>query len=394
MSQRLTRRHFTRLLMGGSWAACQAAAACRVANSTVDSLRAAVAFLEAGQSEDGAWRSAHRGVFREGDALTPLVLWALEKLPSSLQPDKAIGRARRWLLQLSDDLSRSEASVFSLSYPLFTASYAARLYAVSGDKKRGEFWTNRMAELQLTEARGWAKSDPRFGGWSDASQPPRRHPDEEVPDMWNPNLSATTCALMGLQAAGRAEEAGSALPFVMRCQNYSGSLEAQTEWDDGGFFFALEDPIRNKAGEAGVDAQGVKRFRSYGATTCDGILSLLAGGLPVGHARVIAALRWLKRHAEEWPHPGNWPESRADSARALAFYYAHIFAEVLSRVSDSLPEYGSWSHSQMRAVSQHLSEQQKSDGSWANEEPESFEDDPVLATALAVLTLTRTLNPG
>ncbi len=388
MSHHLTRRQFIRLQLGGWWAAGQAVG-CRVTCSTLDSLLAAVAFLEAGQSDDGAWRSSHRGVFREGDALTPVVLWALERLPPTLQPSGAIRRARQWLFRLSDGLSEGSPSDINLSYPLFTASYAARICDVSGDEKRGDFWANRIGELQLSEARGWAASDPRCGGWSDAGTPPQRFPNQVIPDMWNPNLSATAIALMGLKAAGRTETAESALPFIMHCQNYSERPEERSEWDDGGFFFAWDDGIRNKAGESGADAQGVKRFHSYGAATCDGLLSLLAAGLPAEHERVIAALHWLKRHAEEWPHPGNWPEKRRDSARALAFYFAQMYTEVLACVSDVLTAHRPWCQSQMRSLTQRMCGQQKSDGSWANDEPESFEDDPVLATAMSVLTLAR-----
>ena len=75
-----TRGEFLRcvaLLAGG------AALGCGKPERVGPARRAAAGFLAARQSRDGAWRSAQSGAFRDGDALTPLVLRALIALPDA-----------------------------------------------------------------------------------------------------------------------------------------------------------------------------------------------------------------------------------------------------------------------------------------------------------------------
>jgi hypothetical protein len=338
--------------------------------SALESLRAAAEFLIGAQKTDGTWRSSKHGFFREGDALTPVVLGALAGLPEEVQPREAIQRGRRWIAELTDDLRARREPWTALRYPLFTASYAARLCVMSSDQERAAFWTDMIEGFQVRDARG---------GWSDASVPPQPLAAPDMPDMWSPNLSATTCALEGLRAADRHEACKRALPFVASCQNFSG---------DGGFFFMPNDPIRNKAGASGVDHQGRRTFRSYGSATCDGVLSLLDCGVPVDAARVVAGIEWLRRHAgkDGQDHPGEWPPDRRDSGRALSFYYAHGFAEMLRRVATLSPGHQAWCRDMTNGLAQSLLKRQQADGSWVNDEPESFEDDPLLATALAMRT--------
>ena len=73
--------------------------------------------------------------------------------------------------------------------------------------------------------------------------------------MTESNLSATTFALNALKAAGVPADDpafAKALTFVKRCQNWPEKEEERDpKFDDGGFFFIYDDPIRNKAGVAG-----------------------------------------------------------------------------------------------------------------------------------------------
>src|SRR6185369_10997432 len=59
--------------------------------------RRGAGFLAAAQGADGAWRSAHYGVFREGDVLTPLVLVAMQSGPVVAREEQAVVRGARWL---------------------------------------------------------------------------------------------------------------------------------------------------------------------------------------------------------------------------------------------------------------------------------------------------------
>lgn len=281
-------------------------------------------FLRTRQSNDGAWRSAIHGSLRDGSALTPLVLNAL--------PNE---KGLRWLRTLTDRVSQSAEPWTLLVYPLFTASLSAQVFAKAHDPARARFWASLIQRLQLSPKLGWPENDPRCHGWGDSPCPPRFDPSmSALADMQNPNLSATAYALAGLAAAGMPARAD----FVLRCQNA-----------DGGFFFALNDPIRNKAGD----------HQSYSTATCDGILSLRHAGVPSDDPRIHAALNWLRQNASP-PPP------------SLFFYHAHARARCLPSP----------------AVRESLLTRQNADGPWQGSDPAALEDDPLIATTFAVLALT------
>ena len=362
----MQRREFLRCALGVSalaWAGALGRAAIRVG----DARRAGGRFLASRQAPDGAWRSAHYGAFRDGDALTPVVLWALAGADS---PARARGLG--WLRRLTAVQAARAEPWTGLAYPLFTASYSAQVFAAGGDWDRAAFWAEVASALRIRAALGWADGDPACGAWSDSPTPPGL-PDgaQPAPDMVAPNLSATLLGVQALVAAGRGAEAGAARPFVEQCQNFA-ATEAGP-FDDGGFIFAPGDPVRNKAGLAGREAAGRTRFRSYGSATGDGCLALRACGLAGDHPRVAAALAWLRRWGE-----GRWPAARAEAREALAFYHRQALAAVLADASD-LPG--------LRALATEVIARQAGDGSWQGAAPASCEDDPVLATAFALRAL-------
>lgn len=344
----------------------------------------AVRFLVGAQSGDGAWRSTVRGVFRDGDALTPLVLRALCELPEPLQPRDAIKRGSRWMRELAGRVQSRSDSANGLRYPLFTACHATRLGHGAGP---ADLWTNLLQRLQFSAELGWPESDARRGGWSDAMEPVRFTGATELADLNNPNLSATACALDGLAGEAHREVRRGALGFVVHCQNYRSGAGHDDTLDDGGFFFALDDPVRNKAGCAGLDADDHRRFRSYGSATCDGLLCLAACGLPPDHPRIQAAVGWLRHHAGDSPHPGNWPPGRQTASAGLDFYFAQAWARTLRVIQRSLPAFRPWSGEMTAQLRASLLARQNADGSWVNPVPESFEDDPLLTTAFALRAL-------
>ena len=325
--------------------------------------RAAVRFLAARQSPDGAWRSAHYGAFREGDALTPLVLWAL------VDSDAPVARGAAWLQRFTDAQAARSEPWSGLAYPLFTASYSAQFFGARGDAARAGFWASVVNDLRIRESLGWSANDAACGAWSDSPVPPRIT-DRTLPspDMVAPNLSATLLGLQALIAAGRKDEAATALPFVEQCQNFAAANSG--EFDDGGFIFAPGDPVRNKAGIVGRDAVGRTRFHSYSSATCDGYLALRACGLAQDHPRMRAAASWLQRDGE-----GRWADGRAAARESLVFYHAQALAAALADLSDS---------ARAHALTAALIARQASDGSWQGEAPASCEDDPMLATAFAL----------
>ncbi len=345
---------------------------------SADALRAAVGFLAARQSRDGAWRSARYGAFREGDALTPLVLWALASAPGA--DAEPLARGVRWLESLTDTQSARGEPWVELRYPLFTASYAAQVFSKTGDARRAGFWADLAGRLRIAPSLGWPADAAACGAWSDAPGPPRLPPGVSTPpDMLAPNISATVLGLAVLAAAGRQDRAA-ALPFLAQCQNFSATPTAP--FDDGGFFFAPADPVRNKAGVAGRDATGRERYHSYGSATCDGVIALHASGCGADDPRMRAALGWLGRHAAGMKHRGTWAADRGDERESLRYYHAQAFAAVLP-IAGAAP----WAVAQRRALTADLLACQGRDGSWSGECPDSFEDDPIVATAFAVRAL-------
>lgn len=352
---------------------------------TSAAVRAAEGFLAARQSRDGAWRSAHYGAFRGGDALTPLMLWALAGAPGA-----DVSRGLLWLESLTTAQAARSEPWAELRYPLFTAGYAAQVFAKAGDARRAAFWADLVERLRIAPALGWPAGDPACGAWDDAPFPPRLPEGvASPPDMLAPNISATVLALQALRASGRANRAA-ALPFLARCQNCAApvrnqksSAPADAALEDGGFFFAPGDSVRNKAGVAGRDSSGRERFHSYGSATCDGLLALHCCGLPHSDARFRAALDWLRRNAAGATHSGHWAADRATARESLRYYHAQAFASALALAPDQ-----SWAAGQRRALVADLLAAQRPDGSWAGACPDSFEDDPLPATAFALAAIT------
>lgn len=377
-----TRREFLRGAVG--WGGLLLAGSLELAMTRgAEPLRRARHFLARQQSADGAWRSGRYAAFRGGDALTPVILWAMQtgsrESGSSFQKaggQDTFARGLRWLCQLTDLLRDRAEPWTTLSYPLFTASYSAQVFARHGDSDRAGTWVKIIRSLRTGEELGWPADNLMCGAWSDASCPP--HYVSPVPDMLAPNISATALAVSALAAAGCPELAATARPFVQQCQNFA--EENPTPFDDGGFFFALDDPIRNKAGSAGRDQLGHERFHSYGSATCDGWLASRALGLSASHPRLRAATTWLRNHFDGLDSTGDWPTNRAEARAALAFYQAQALAAVLTDLSTN----DHWLHTLRQTLVDTLLARQGDDGSWQGSAPDSCEDEPLLASAFAM----------
>ena len=215
---------------------------------------------------------------------------------------------------------------------------------------------------QFAEANGWHMKDPAYGAWGMGGG--RRTP----PDTGHVDLSMSRYVIEAFRAAGvpvSDPALVAARVFVERCQNYkTGDL-------DGGFFFSTTEFDTNKAGHDG------KHFRSYGTTTADGILALLALGATSGGARIVAASRWLAAHHDGIRTPGFEGEAYRRWIQGLAFYYSAASMEAFRATGKGVAP----------GVVDDLLKLQKPDGSWANAENLVKEDDPLIATGFAVRAL-------
>lgn len=325
----MNRATFLQLACVAPWCLRLPASGC--GNDGGDMRTKATSWLLERQSPDGAWRSDTYGSFRDGRALTPVVLRAL---PAGDAADKAC----RWLLE-------NRGTLFD-DYPIHLAS--ALLEAAT-----------RFPELpplaKIARDRLLSLQCPGSGGWSYSPRPPA---DESAP-MQQANLSATAMAIDGLRAGGLAADDPrlcKAMAFLRTCQNHAGGDPA---FDDGGFFQLAADPARNKAGRAGTDRLGVIRYRSYASATADGLRALLLCGEKSDSPAVRAAADWLRRFADRTP-------------ANLNYYTARSIARTASLLPELLP------------FIPDLAASQQPDGSWRNPAGEMREDCPVVATALAL----------
>src|SRR5260221_4734267 len=130
-----TRREFLRGAIG--WGGLLLAGSLELrAVHGAEPMRRAHRFFAARQSADGAWRSGRYAAFRDGDVLTPVVLWAMQATGAESGSDDAFARGLEWLRRLTDTCCSRPSPSSALRYPLFTASYAAHVLARSGDPER------------------------------------------------------------------------------------------------------------------------------------------------------------------------------------------------------------------------------------------------------------------
>jgi squalene-hopene/tetraprenyl-beta-curcumene cyclase len=346
-----------------------------------------VAYLLKLQSPDGAWRSDVYATFKDGPALTPLVVCALQEAGASGLPEAStlpVTVARRkgseYLAKLIKPDGSIDAGEDGLDYPVYTASLAVRALSHPANKDllaARDAWLKYLLDRQLTEKLGWKPEDKEFGGWGYCRAIPQKpEPNTIAPPLIESNLSATVFALDALRAASVTDKAvyEKALVFVRRCQN-----------EDGGFHFIYDDPVRNKAG-AVLDAMaGLRppRFYSYGSTTADGGRALRLCGLPPDDPAARSAHDWLTKHFRADRHPGTYAPQHEPNRDAVYYYYAASASKALRAAGVKEAGGKPWAGS----LAAELAKRQQDDGSWTNPVELVRENDPVVATASAVIAL-------
>jgi hypothetical protein len=351
-------------------------------------------FLLDRQSPDGAWRSDLYGQFKDGTALTPLVLQALLALPPDAERDAALHKGAAYLANLIGE-NRATGAPLSLPYPVYTAAGAVEVlsrWEPERHRRARDGWLAFLRDRQLTEQLGWGPSDWQYGGWGYCPVIPRKpRPGELALPMLESNLSATVFALSALRAAGVAADDSAcrrARTFVERCQNFAPEGDGrEANLDDGGFFFIHGDAVRNKAGAAGKDAGGRERFRSYGSASADGLRALLLCDLPADHVRVVQARAWLTAHFRADAPPGNYDPSREPRRQAVLYYFHHSASRAFAALSCEEIDTSEGKVRWRTVIAAELLSRQQQDGSWTNSVSLTQEDEPLVATAFAVLAL-------
>jgi hypothetical protein len=331
----------------------------------------AAQYLSSQQADDGGWHSHTYGLLRSGQSLTPFVLDALLQIPESVYhlPQAKVDSALAFIQNnTGPDGVLGMADPGIPDYPNYSTALAVSALCKTrrpGWGKRVQLTVSYLRAQQFTEENGWHSTDPVYGAWGMGGG--RRTP----PDTGHVDLSMTRYVLEALRAAGLPTSDHlfeHARVFVERCQNFD---PKHPDNADGGFFFSTTEFDTNKAGHDG------QHFRSYGTTTADGILALLAIGRPFDDLRVVAARRWLSTHHRDMTVPGFVGEAYQRWPRGLAFYYSSASTQAFRALRMNV---GS-------GVMDALKRTQRPDGSWVNPENLVKEDDPLIATAFAIRAL-------
>jgi squalene-hopene/tetraprenyl-beta-curcumene cyclase len=378
--------------------------------SSERSLAAAADYLWRQQSsDDGGWHSAQYGVLRSGHALTPFVLHALLQIPISIAPRDStrVRAALDFLRERIDDegvLGRSDPDL--LEYPIYSTSYALRcLLAVQDDPAFRHERDGVLVELmllflmtaQFDVDMGFTPESPAFGGWgfNEARGPG---------DSGHMDLAHTRRALQALREARdgfkKAEnfdcnhafkQATSFLLVVQKHPRAAARPHHASDgparsappplFFDGGFYFS---PIVLDANKGRRDEHPAPHWRSYATATCDGVLALLAAGVPRDDERVTAAEAWLRQHTNlDYPQgvPTEYPEPWGD---AIRFYHYAVRGEAYRALE--------WPAAERLRLAELVQSRQEADGSFVNRSsPLMKEDDPVLCTTLATAALANCL---
>ena len=333
-----------------------------------ESLSRAAQYLWSKQADDGGWHSAHYGLLRSGQSLTPFVVDALTQVPQDTYrpPRKKVIQAVSFIQHHVDDegaLGRMDSSL--PDYPNYATALALKALSRVSLPNRLINVAPMIAYLrrqQFTEENGWRPDDPAYGAWGmggDVRTPP---------NAGHVDLSMTRHVLQALAVMGvRADDPAmrKARVYVERCHNYDSGKPGRL---DGGFYFSTVVLDANKAGEDG------DRFRSYGTATADGILCLLALGRDVADKRVQAAARWLTAHHQPDRATGFRGQAYRRWPQGLRYYYAAAGSEALRRLGVVLEA----------NTGASLATLQRPDGSWSNPEDLVKEDDPLIATPFAI----------
>jgi hypothetical protein len=345
-----------------------------------DALAAGVEYLLKRQSEDGAWRSDLYATFKDGPALTPLVLAALQDVGASILPKRSdhITAARKgseYLAKFVRENSTIDPGPDGFEYPVYTAALSIRVLSHPTNTdllKAREAWVKYLKGRQLTEKLGWKPDDKQYGGWGYCRViPTKPEPNLIAPPLIESNLSATLFALDALRVAGEtdSEMFKAAATFVRRCQNA-----------DGGFHFIYDDPVRNKAGVAKRDPP---TFHSYGSTTADGFRALRLCGRADDAARERAAADWLIKHFRADTHPGTYVNAHEPNREAVYYYYVASVSRAFREQQLKLPDGRDWA----AELGAELAKRQHEDGRWENPVELIRENEPLVATANAVTAL-------
>ena len=332
-------------------------------------------YLWSKQGDDGGWHSETHGLLRSGQVLTPFVLHAL------LEAEPQMTEQHRDKVQRALDFIRSSVNsdgVVGLGdpdvaeYPNYASAFAVRCLVAAGgrrDRDLIELMCRYLKSQQFSDDRGFDRDHPVHGAWGFGGPLPLGGSPGHV------DISYTRHVLEALRDAAAIDER-----LASRAQLFLNRMQI-----DGGFYFSPVVGAANKGRTVpSEDGEGII-YLPYATATSEGLLALLAAGVKPDDRRVVGALAWLESHPD-LDHPGGIPPDHPEQwGQVLFFYHLAIRGEVAiaSGKSDHLLE----------PLATLLFDRQRIDGSFVNPHGTLMkEDDPILATTLAIKSLGAALS--
>ena len=258
-------------------------------------------------------------------------------------------------------------------YPNYASAFAVRCLVAAGqdeDRPLIERVCRYLKSQQFSEKRGFGPEHPVHGAWGFGGPLPLGGSPGHV------DLSYTRHVLEALQDADAIDSI-----IASRAQLYLKRMQR-----DGGFYFSSVVNAANKGERIPTpDGEGTI-YLPYATATSEGMLALQATGVKPDDSRVRLAIEWLESHPD-LEHPGGIPRDHPEGwGQVLFYYHLAIRGEVAMACRNAGRLKG--------PMTELLADRQRGDGSFVNPLGTLMkEDDPILATALAVTALGATLTP-
>jgi len=340
------------------------------------------AYLEKTQNLDGSW--SNPGF----PALTGLVTYAF-----LTSPDNIASREKPAFIQKALDFivanAHENGAIYREELPNYNTSICIMALVAANDSRYYPYILKArryVTTLQLDQGEKGVTDQPYDGGVG--------YGTKDHSDMSNTYIAlealkaseflesddhlAAYSDLKGLQKKKLDWDA--ALKFIQRCQNLPGyndqSWSSADEKNKGGFVYFPGD---SKAGEEILE-NGKKALRSYGSMTYAGLLSYIFADLKKDDPRIQSAVGWLKKNYSLEENPGVGQQG--------LYYYYHTMAKALTLYGDDyLTMENGKTIDWRKEMAVKFVGAQREDGSWINESARWWENDPVLVSAYALISL-------
>jgi hypothetical protein len=320
----------------------------------------------------------------EGAAITSLVLYALSHVPAEARPEQ-FGRrtacAAGYLLGGVEKKGYVVRADGTPDYPTYaTALTLVALRGLEHDvaAEDREKMIRYLLAAQLTDERGFPAEHSHHGGWDMLGDVAARGVTTGT------NISVTSYVLEALGSERRflegknaalAEEIDAALArgekWLARCRDVA----------SGGYFFHPDRP--DPMNKAGWEDEQHQQPRPYGTATGDALRALLSCGVKLDDRRAAAALAWLEKHGELKMVPGFEQVKELGWQDGLVFYYYATLGKLLAALpADKLAKHP-------QGLAKTVLDLRHADGRWQNTSGAMREDDPIVATALAIVAISQ-----